>query len=65
MDPLVIMLDKIMENAPYKTMVFKVGKTVTVEDEIGHAVLRNYSDLFMSAEKRKSGRSKKNIKINR
>lgn len=46
-DPLVILLDKIMENAPYKIVSFKLGKPVEVEDAVGWAILRTYPDLFL------------------
>lgn len=51
-DPLIILLDKIMENPPYKTLVCKVGKPVEVEDSVGYAVLRTYPDLFTQDKSR-------------
>lgn len=57
-DPLIILLDKIMENPPYKTLVCKVGKPVEVEDDVGYAVLRTYPDLFKQDIKRKRQNTK-------
>lgn len=57
-DPLVILLDKIMENPPYKTLVCKVGKTVEVEDDVGYAVIRTYPDLFKQDVKSKRRNTK-------
>jgi len=58
LDPLIILLDKIMENPPYKTLVCKVGKPVEVEDDVGYAVLRTYPDLFRQDAKRKKQNTK-------
>jgi hypothetical protein len=60
-DPLIILLDKIMENPPYKTLVCKIGKAVEVEDSVGYAVLRTYPELF----KQDKTRPKQNTKVMR